>query len=391
MLRRVVWGALCAAAFAGSALAQGQPPVRIGFSIAKSGLFANGAAAETRVYDLWREQVNAKGGLDVGGTRRPVEFVQYDDQSSGANAVKIYEKLITDDKVDLLFAPYGAATTLPLAPLLERYGMPLVANTATSVHIRELKPGNIWFVSSTVHDHVAEQLVKLLQQNHISSVAVIGNTIPPATEIGRFLKDDLAQAKLEVKVSESYPPDITDMTALLSRVKQAKPQGIIELSLFNDSGLYLRQSKELGVDAPFQFVAIGPTVASFRKMFASNTDGIVTLGMWSPEAKQWPLAAPFEASFVQKYHEDPDYLDSVLAEMSCEIMEEAVAKAGLDRAKFREVMATTTFQTIVGDVKFKGVENVTTPTTFLQIQGDKTQIIWPSSIATAPFKPKTMH
>ena len=64
-----------------------------------------------RAYELWREQVNAKGGLDVAGTKRPVEFVQYDDQSNPANAVRVYEKLITADKVDLLLAPWGTPSS----------------------------------------------------------------------------------------------------------------------------------------------------------------------------------------------------------------------------------------------------------------------------------------
>ena len=92
---------------------------------------------------------------------------------------------------------------------------------------------------------------------------------------------------------------------------------------------------------------------------------------------------------MKKFNEKPDYLDTVLSYMSCEILEQAVAKAGLDKQKIRQAISTMTFDTINGPVKFQGVQNAITPTAFLQIQGNELQIIWPKSIATSSFKAKT--
>ena len=78
----------------------------------------------------------------------------------------------------------------------------------------------------------------------------------------------------------------------------------------------------------------------------------------------------------------------MLAYMSCEVLEQAVAKAGLDKEKLRDAISTETFDTIDGPVKFNGVENATTPVGFLQIQDQKFEIVWPKEIATAPIKPK---
>src|SRR5499426_2163200 len=98
-------------AVAGLATAQAADPVRIGFSIAKTGIFAQAAPSQLNAYELWKEQVNAGGGLDIGGSeKRPIEFVVYDDQSNPTEAVRIYEKLVNEDKVDLLLAPWGTPT-----------------------------------------------------------------------------------------------------------------------------------------------------------------------------------------------------------------------------------------------------------------------------------------
>jgi branched-chain amino acid transport system substrate-binding protein len=357
--------------------------------MAKTGLLAAGGAQELKAYELWRDTVNASGGLDVAGTKRPIEFVVYDDQSNTANVVKIYEKLITDDKVDLLLAPFGTPAHLAIVPLLERFRFPVVANTASSVHVRELKPGNIWFVSPSVHDRLALELIKLAKANNVASAAVLSNQIPPATEIRRFLMPALEDAKLKVLVDEQYPADIKDMTSVLTKVRDAKPDAIFVLSLFSDSALYVRQAKEMGIQAGLQFVAIGPQYPAFIKMFGDATNGLVSLGHWTTRRTDWAKAAPFAAAFEKKWGEPPDYLDSVLAYTSCEIVQQAVAKAGLVKDKIREVISTDTFDTINGPIKFKGVENASLPVGFLQRQDGNMELIWPASIATGAFKPKT--
>lgn len=386
MLRKLSIVLAAAALLAGPASAQS---VRIGFSLAKTGLFAAAAPSQLNAYELWREQVNAKGGLNVAGTKRRVEFVQYDDQSQPGNAVKIYEKLITDDKVNLLLAPWGTPHHFALAPVLERYKFPMVGNTAASVTLREIKPGYIWFPTSAIPDKMAVEMAALIKASGYNSAAIISNVLPFAKEVKQALVPALQKAGIEVKVNEEYPPDIKDMTALLSKVKAAAPRAVLVLSYPSDSVLYAKQAKELGIAAPFQFVAVGPTIDFYPKAVGAAANGFVTMGHWSPAQARWKRAKPFYDAYVKKFNEKPDYLDTVLAYMSCEILEQAVAKAGLDREKLRQAISTMTFDTINGPVKFQGVQNSITPTAFLQIQGSELQLIWPKSIATSTFKPKT--
>ena len=388
MLKRIAAALIFALCLCETGAAQNSP-VRFGFSIAKTGLLAAGGAQQLKTYELWRDTVNADGGLNVAGTKRPIEFVVYDDQSNSANDVRIYEKLITDDKVDLLLAPFGTPAHLAIVPLLERFRFPMVGNTASSVHVRELKPGNIWFVSPSVHDRLAVELVKLAKANNVATAAVLSNQIPPATEIRRFLLPALKDGNVKVLVDEQYPADIKDMTSVLTKVRDAKPDAIFVLSLFSDSALYVRQAKEMGIQAGLQFVAIGPQYPAFTKMFGNATNGLVSMGHWTPLRTDWAKAAPFAAAFEKKWGEPPDYLDSVLTYTSCEIVQQAVAKAGLDKDKLREVISIDTFDTINGPIKFKGVENISLPVGFLQRRDGKMELIWPASIATDSFKPKT--
>jgi branched-chain amino acid transport system substrate-binding protein len=377
------------AATAALAAAASAESVKIGFSLAKTGLFAAAAPSQLNAYELWREQVNAKGGLDVAGTKRMVEFVQYDDQSNPGNAVRIYEKLITDDKVHLLLAPWGTPHHFALAPVLEKYKFPMVGNTAASVQLREIKPGYIWFPTSAIPDKMALELAEMAKANGYKTAAIVANVLPLAKEIKASLVPALQNAGVEVKVNEEYPPDIKDMTAILTKVKAAAPQAVFVLSYPSDSVLYAKQAKELGIAAPFQFLAVGPAIDFYTKAVGPAANGIVTMGHWSPTKADWKRAKPFHDAYVKKFNEKPDYLDTVLAYMSCEILEQAVAKAGLDKEKLRQAISTMTFDTINGPVRFQGVQNAITPTAFLQIQGSELQLVWPKSIATSGFKPKT--
>ena len=389
--RRAFVGGITAALLAlmaGMASAQADKPLRIGFSMARTGMLANATPSQMNTYELWREQTNAKGGMDVGGVRRKVEFVVFDDQSKPEQAVRIYEKLITDDKVDLLLAPWGTPFHLAIAPVLEKFKFPMVGNTAASVALRQVKPGYIWFPTSAIPDRIGAELTAMLKTQNVKSVAVLSNVLPFTKEIKNFLEPELKKAGIEIKVSTEYPPDIADMTSTLTQIKQANVDAVLALAYPGDSVLYAKQAKELGLNQPFQFVAIGPSDAFFPKAVgASSAEGVVTIAHWSPRA-EWKGSQAFYDAYVKKFGEDPDYLNSALAWMSLEILETTVAKTGLDKGKMRDMISTTTFDTINGKVKFEGVQNVITPTAFVQTQKGKLQLVWPASMASSKFEAK---
>ncbi len=391
MQRRIVLRSLVAAAVAAlvsaPALAQQGKPVRIGFSIAKTGIFAAAAPSQLNAYELWREQVNKAGGLEVGGQKRQVEFVQYDDQSNPTQAAKIYERLIAQDKVDLLLAPWGTPTHIAVAPVLERFKFPMVGNTASSAKLRELKPTHLWFVTAAFPDRLGNELAAMLKANGVNSVALLTNVLPFSKEVKGFLEPALQKQGIKIAVNQEYPPDIKDMTAMLTQVKNANVDGVISLSYPSDSPIYVRQAKELGLGGKFHFALVGPGIDFFPKLLGNAADGIVTIGHWAPSRNA--KAKSFNEAYLTKFKEKPDYLDSIEAFVSCEILEQAVKTAGLDRTKLRNAIASGSFETINGTVKFTGIENMVTKTGFLQLQKGDPQIVWPESEATAKFAPKS--
>ena len=113
------------------AAAEAQKPIRIGASLSQTGAFAAGGQAQLRGYQLRVKHMNDKGGV-LG---RKLELVVEDDQSQSATAIRIYERLITQEKVDLALGLYGSPLVEPVANVTEKYGMPMVASSGATTSI----------------------------------------------------------------------------------------------------------------------------------------------------------------------------------------------------------------------------------------------------------------
>jgi branched-chain amino acid transport system substrate-binding protein len=365
-----------------------QQPILVGYTIARTGFLAVATSVQQQAYDLWAEQVNKAGGLEIGNQgKRLIKFISYDDQSEPSKAAELYEKLITVDKVDLLLAPYATSIHIAVAPVVERRKFPLVGSTASSTLLRDLGVKYMKFVE-VMPDKYGEDLPKLLAEVGAKRLAVVTMQLPLSLETKKFLMPALQKAGMQVVFDQEYPPDIKDMTGMLLSIKTAAPDAIIGLSYPGDSILYMNTAREVGLTAPFQFLEIGPTEPFFLQKFGENLDGVVTVGHWSPDQTKWPTARTFFDDYKAKFKEAPDYLDSVSAYMSAQVLQQAVAKAGLDHDKILAALDNDTFETINGPVKFKGITNVATPNGYLQIQKGLAQIVWPAEIATAKFQPK---
>src|SRR3972149_11813059 len=135
-LKTTVGGTAALVGLRGKAWGQAKP-VRIGYTLSATGPYAPGAQySQATNYALWAEQVNAKGGLMVKGEgRRPIEFVSIDDRSEIETAVRSYEKLMTEDKVDLILPPWGTAMHFAVAPVANKYGYPMIGPTVGSAKL----------------------------------------------------------------------------------------------------------------------------------------------------------------------------------------------------------------------------------------------------------------
>src|SRR6185312_4155448 len=119
-------------------------------------------------YDICIDELNAKGGL-LG---RKVELVIYDDQSQPATAVKLYEKLITEDKVDAVMGPYSSAISEAVANVTEKYKKVMVAPLAATTSIFKKGRKYAFMVISPAEVYL-EGLVDIAARNKLKTIAIV--------------------------------------------------------------------------------------------------------------------------------------------------------------------------------------------------------------------------
>ncbi|MDA0261066.1 MAG: amino acid ABC transporter substrate-binding protein [Proteobacteria bacterium] len=359
--------------------------VKIGYSISRTGFLASAVSVQEQAYILWREQVNARGGLNIGGKEKRMiaDFVSYDDQTDAGKIPQIYEKLVGDDKVDLLLPPYATFLHVAITGVVEKHRIPVVGNTASSVLIRDLGAKYMFFTEILPDDYSAV-VVDFLKDQGLKRAALLTLQTSFTLEMKKFTKPLLKKAGIELVIDQEYPFEIKDFTSIVSGIKQSKVDTVIGYTYPADSIMYMDKARELNVTSPFQFLLIGPSIPFFHAKYGKNLDGMVSVGHWVPNGG-WTGAQAFHDAYSKRWKEKPDYLDSVIAYVSLQILEEGVAKAGLDREKLRDAIASGTFDTIMGQVKFKNNNNVMTSGGLLQYQNGVNEIIWPPAIATAKF------
>jgi branched-chain amino acid transport system substrate-binding protein len=376
--------AMGALAVAPSLFAQTAGPVRVGYAIARTGPWTGGAqVTQEPNYLLWAEEQNAKGGLDVKGVRRQIELVSSDDRSDVETVVRTYEKLMGSDKVDIILPPWGSNANFAVAPLANRYGYPFVAPTALSRRLAEMKLPNL-FLMLQQPKVMCDALVEMLKANGAKTVACIYVDDLFGLENYAALKVALSGSGISLVQDTSYPGGVKDLSPVLRSIKDKNPDAFIGFTYPPDTILASRQSKEIGFNPKFFYASVGTAFQLYRNvMTPAGAEGVLGMGSWNQKTS--PSAKAYFDAHVKKFGaaKEPDRWGSGHCWAGLEIITNAVAKVGLDRKAMRDYIANTTHKTIIGDVKFTGSENTSTPGTVGQWQNGEFEVVWPTKIATA--------
>jgi branched-chain amino acid transport system substrate-binding protein len=374
--------ALLAAAAAAPAWAV-DGPIRVGYAISRTGPFAPGAQiTQEPNYILWAEQVNAAGGLRVaGGKRRKIELIGYDDRSEVETTVRTYEKLMGSDKVDLILPPWGTGTNFAVLPLIKKYGYPMLAPTATGRKLLDLK-NPYFFAMLQQPDVMMEALAEFLKARHVTTAAMVNVDELFGLEQAKALEKAFKEKGIRIVEKKSYPIGVKDLQPVLRDIMAKNPDAFVALSYPPDTFLITGQSKALGFNPKAFYAAVGTAFPFYRdKMGAATVEGVMGLGTWNPKAN--PAAQSYFDAHVKRWQKEPDRWASAHCWAGLQILQRAVEKVGLDRKKIRDYIAGHEFDTIIGKIKFRNGENVSTPGIVSQWQNGEFEVVWPPQRATS--------
>jgi branched-chain amino acid transport system substrate-binding protein len=224
-------------------------PIKIGFSMAMTGGLAPNGKQVAAAMDLWREDVNAKGGL-LG---RPVQFVSYDDQSNPANVPAIYTKVIEVGKVDLIVSPYATNMVVPTIPIAMQHNMVPIGQFALAANT-EFKYPRYFAIMPTGPDtkqSIADGYFDLAKQLKPApkTVAIAYGDAEFARAMADSARLHAQQLGLKIVYDRSYPPTNTDFTPVIHAVQATNPDIVFIGSYPVDSVGLVRAAHEIGLKA----------------------------------------------------------------------------------------------------------------------------------------------
>ena len=370
--------ALAAVIAASSLPAAAQGPIRIGASLSLTGTYAKLGKNQHEGYQLCIKDLNAKGGL-LG---RKVDLVMYDDQSMPATAVRLYEKLITEDKVDAVMGPYSSPVSEAAANVTEKYKKVMVAPLAATTSIFKKGRKYIFMVISPAEGYL-EGLVDMAAKRGLKTIAVVNEDtlFSKAAAAGAV---ELAKKKgLQLVYTEAYPKGNTDFSALLTKVKAANPDVIAAATYFDDAVALTRQMKELNVNPKMYGVTVGGDLPEFYDTLKQNAEFIYGATQWEATLP-YPGNQEFFETYKKDFGHEPSY-HSAAGYAGCLIYAEAVKRAGsLDADRVRDQLLKLDTKTIFGDYKVDADGfQVTHKMVTFQWQGEKKVTVWPDDLARA--------
>jgi branched-chain amino acid transport system substrate-binding protein len=357
--------------------------VLVGGAISQTGRFAEPAGRQVKAIKIWVDRVNGSGGL-LG---HKINLVLLDDKSDTQTAVKLYEKLITEDKVDLLLAPYSSAITEAVANINERYKMPFVAYGAASSPIWEKGRKYIFNIVPVAEDYQKGSL-HLAKEIGIKKIAIIGEDSLFPRQSGIGAKQWAAKLGLQIVLNENYPQKQTDFTALLQKCKALGAEAIISDSYFADAAAQVRQLRELNLNFKMFSGTVGPALPNFAKQLGPTAEYVLGFSNWEPlpDILKHPGMKEFIAEYEKRYGEKPNY-HAGSTYGALQVTEAAVKKAGsFDSQKLRDALASIDVTTVFGRYKVneKGMNQIEGLT--FQILDGKRRIVFPGELAELKAK-----
>jgi branched-chain amino acid transport system substrate-binding protein len=359
--------------------------VLIGGAISQTGRYAEPAGRQVNSIKLWVDEVNGRGGL-LG---HKINLILLDDKSDTQTAIKLYEKLITEDKVDLILGPYSSGITEAVANVTERYKMPFVAYGAAASTIWEKGRRYIFNIVAVAEDY-QKGAVHLAKQIGVKTAAIIGEDSLFPRQSGKGAKEWAKKLGIEIVVDENYPLKQTDFTALLQKIRAAGAEALFSNSYFADAAAQLRQLREQNINLKLFSSTVGPGLPNFPEQLGSTAEYVLGFSQWEPLPKilKHPGMEDYIARYEKRFQEKPNY-HAGGAYGALQVTEAAVKKAGsFDREKVREAMASIEAQTVFGRYKVdaKGM-NSHEGITFQILKGQR-RVVWPDKWAeTKPELP----
>jgi len=398
MTGTIAAGALAAVLLApGAALAAECETITLGSAISLTGKYSTNGHHAKNGYEFAIDKIEEAGGVEIGDKCYNFEVIYYDDESTPARGAQLAERLISQDGVQYMLGPYSSGMTKAIAPVTEKYQIPMVEAEGASRSLFNKGYEYLFAVLSTSEQYLASAVDLAAQMAEKEgkdpssvTVAIAVENDPFSLDIRAGVMEDAEGYGMEIVIDDKLPRDLSDMSATLTKVKALEPDLLVVSGHSKGAATAVRQVDELNVSVPM--IAITHCeAADVTGKFGDAANGFLCATQWaetlSYEDPLFGSASEYEAEFKQAF---PDYADKKVPYQAAQataavyVFKDAFERAGsLDKEAVRDAIAETDMMTFYGGIEFSDAgNNVAKPMVLRQIQDGQYNVVAPPAFAS---------
>ena len=381
----------------GAAKADECEALTLGAAISLTGKYATNGIHAKNGYEFAISKIKENGGVQVGDKCYNFEVIYYDDESKGDRGATLAERLINQDKVQYMLGPYSSGLTKAIAPVTEKYQIPMVEAEGASRSLFNKGYKYLFAVLSTSEQYLASAVALAAEKAEEAGkdpssvkVAVAVENDPFSLDIRAGVLDDAKKYGMKAVIDEKLPRDLSDMSAILTKVKLVKPDLLIVSGHSKGAATAVRQIGEMKISVPM-IALTHCEAADVTGKFGDTANDILCSTQWaeslSYEDPIFGTAGEYEAEFKAAFS---DYegkkvpYQSAQATAAVYVYKDAFERAGtLDKEAIRDALSATDMQTFYGPIKFSEAgNNIAKPMVLRQIQNGEYNVVAPSAFAS---------
>ena len=391
--------ALC---FAGVAPAQAKvegDTIYLGAAISLTGKYsANGVNAQNG-YDFAVKRINDMGGVKVGGKSYKLKVDYYDDESTSARAAQLTERLINQDGINYMLGPYSSGLTKAIAPVTEKYKVPMVEAEGASRSLFTQGYKYLFGALSTSEQYVgsavtlaAEMAEKQGKKPSDVRVAMAFENDPFSLDVRAGVLEDAKKYGMNIVIDDKLPPDLSDMSATLTKVKALKPDVLIVSGHEKGASTAAREIAQKRVNVPM-IVVTHCESAKLVDQFGKAVNDFLCPTQWAEtlnyKGKLFGTAMDYNDAIKAAYagYKKVPY-QVAQASAAVLIWKDAFERANsFDTEKLRDALAATDLDTFYGHIQFDSTgKNIGKPMVLRQVQNGNYKVVAPTRWASSKLE-----
>jgi branched-chain amino acid transport system substrate-binding protein len=348
-------GVIAAAALCLNSPALAEDFITIGFTASQTGALNNDSTAQMRGFELWRDQVNAAGGIKAGDAQYKVNFVSYDDESQNTRVQQLYTRLIVQDKAQFLFSPYSSGLVATAAIISEQYGQVMLTTGGAEEKTYRLGNKNLFQVYSPAGQYLAGALAVVKELNPKINIAFVYKDDPFSKAVTQAARDLAKKDGLTIVLDESYARDTTDFGPIINKIISSNAAALLGGGHYPDGATLARQLHDQKAGLKWVTLLVAPDSPKFAELGAAAV-GISVPTQWEPQVSFkpdfGPTAQAFTKAFTDKYKIEPGY-HAAGGYTAGLLLQHAIELAGsIDQTKVAEQLNKMNVTTLFGRTKF---------------------------------------